>query len=180
MRIKNKYFLSFFLPFLLLNNEAKPKKRDVTHTDQVIDRRRLVSLTPVFSCSCGAIRITKVENVFSFSFLNQFYIKKKIEGKTHMTNHVSLSWRKKHFLGRCWAIDSSCWMIWIDMYPMEWKRKRSLLFISPLFCIYCCTMGLPRAPVDRLQLISSSFCVYKYICDCCCRPCGNLSILLYT
>ncbi len=28
-------------------------------------------------------------------------------------------------------------------------------------------MGLPRAPVDRLQLISSSFCVYKYICDCC-------------
>jgi hypothetical protein len=136
---------------------------------------------PFFSCSCGAIRITKVENFFFFFFLKSIlHKKKKIEGKTHMTNHVSLSWRKKHFLGRCWAIDSSCWMIWIDMYPMEWKRKRSLLFISPLFCIYCCTMGLPRAPVDRLQLISSSFCVYKYICDCCCRPCGNLSILLYT
>jgi hypothetical protein len=70
-------------------------------TDQVIDRRRLVSLTPVFSCSCGAIRITKVENFFSFSFLNQFYIKNKIKNRRKNTHDESrITFMKKETFSR--------------------------------------------------------------------------------
>lgn len=133
------------------------KKRDVTHTDQVIDRRRLVSLTPVFSCSCGAIRITKVETFFFFFFLKSILYKKNRRKNTH--DESRLTFMKKETFSR--PLLGYWFKLLNDLnrhvsHGMK-KQKKSLIHLAPLLylLLYDGATASPgwQAPINLLLVL---------------------------
>jgi hypothetical protein len=132
MRIKNKYFLSFFLPFLLLNNEAKQKKRDVTHWPG--DRSPTSGVTDTrFFLLLWRNPNNKSRKRFFFFFLKSILYKKKNRRKnTHDESRITFM--KKETFSR--PLLGYWFKLLNDLnrhvsHGMK-KKKKSLIHLAPL------------------------------------------------